>query len=97
MKCAVTNVKASGSIRVMANLIVELAEPLQGLLVHAYRAHPRRVYVPESWHEATIWVMPKGSTTRGWDPYWPFALRQQDMRMLTTPLMHPFRAVLAWR
>ena len=87
--------KAPGSNRVTAALIAELPEPVQGLLVHAYRAIPRGADVPESWHEAIIWLMPKGTATGNLDEYRPIALGQQDMRMLMTPLMRRFTAVLA--
>ena len=92
---AVADDKAPGSNRVTAALIVELPEPVQGLLVHAYRAIVRGADVPESWHEAIIWLMPKGTATGNLDEYRPIALGQQDMRMLMTPLMRRFTAVLA--
>ena len=63
--------------------------------MHAYRAIVRGVDVPESWHEAIIWLMPKGTATGNLDEYRPIALGQQDMRMLMTPLMRRFTAVLA--
>ena len=63
MKQAVADDKAPGSNRVTAALIVELPEPVQGLLVHAYGAIHRGAEVPESWHEAIIWLMPKGTAT----------------------------------
>ena len=87
--------KAPGSKRVTAALIAELPEPVHGLLVHAYRAILRGAEVPESWHEAIIWLMPKGTATGNLDEYRPIALGQQDMRMLMTPLMRSFTAVLA--
>ena len=87
--------KAPGSNRVTAALIAELPEPVQGILVHAYRAILRSADVPESWHEAIIWLMPKGTATGNLDEYRPIALGQQDMRMLMTPLMRRFTAVLA--
>ena len=62
---AVADDKAPGSDRVTAALIAELPEPVQGLLVHAYRAIVRGAEVPESWHEAIIWQMPKGTARRG--------------------------------
>ena len=92
---AVADDKAPGSNRVTAALIAELPEPVQGLLVHAYRAILRGADVPESWHEAIIWLMPKGTATGNLDEYRPMALGQQDMRMLMTPLMRRFTAVLA--
>ena len=92
---AVADDKASGSNRVTAALIAELPEPVQGLLVHAYRAILRSADVPESWHEAIIWLMPKGTATGNLDEYRPIALGQQDMQMLMTPLMRRFTAVLA--
>ena len=39
--------------------------------------------------------MPKGTATGDLDAYKPIALRQQDMRMLMTPLTRRFTAVLA--
>ena len=39
--------------------------------------------------------MPKGTTTGNPDEYRPIALGQQDMRMLVTPLMRRFTAVVA--
>ena len=92
---AVADDKAPGSNRVTTALIAELPEPVQGLLVHAYRAILRGADVPESWHEAIIWLMPKGTATGNLDEYRPIALGQQDMRMLMTPLMRRFTAVLA--
>ena len=92
---AVADDKAPGSNRVTAALIAELPEPVQGLLVHAYRAILRGADVPESWQEAIILLMPKGTATGNLDEYRPIALGQQDMRMLMTPLMRRFTAVLA--
>ena len=46
---AVADDKAPGSNRVTAALIAELPEPVQRLLVHAYRAILRGADVPESW------------------------------------------------
>ena len=92
---AVAHDKAPGSNRVTAALIAKLPEPVQGLLVHAYRAILRGADVPESWHEAIIWLMPKGTATGNLDEYRPIALGQQDMQMLMTPLMRRFTAVLA--
>ena len=92
---AVADDKAPGSNRVTAALIAELPEPVQGLLVHAYRAILRGADVPESCHEAIIWLMPKGTATGNLDEYRLIALGQQDMRMLMTPLMRRFTAVLA--
>ena len=54
LRQAVADDKAPWSNRVTATLIAELPEPLQGLLVHAYRAILRGADVPESWHEAAI-------------------------------------------
>ena len=82
---AVADDKAPGSNRVTAALIAQLPEPVQGLLVHMYRAILRGADVPESWHEAIIWLMPKGTATGNLDEYRPIALGQQDMRMLMTP------------
>ena len=87
--------KALGSNRVTAALIAELLEPVQGLLVYAYRAILRGAKALESWHEALIWLRPKGTATGDLDAYRPIALGQQDMRMLMTPLMRRFTAVLA--
>ena len=94
VKQAVADDKAPGSNRVTAALIAELPEPVQGLLVHAYRAILRGAEVPESWHEAIIRLMPKGTATGNLGAYRPIALGQQDMRMLTTPLLRRFTAVL---
>ena len=87
--------KAPGSSPITAVLIAELPEPVHGLLVHAYRAIMRGADVPESWHEAVILLMPKGTPTGNLDEYRPIALGQQDMRMLMTPLVRRFTAVLA--
>ena len=95
VKQAVADDKAPGSNRVTAALIAKLPEPVQGLLVYAYRAILVGADVPESWHEAIIWPMPKGTATSGLDAYRPIALGQQHMRMLLTPLMRRFTAVLA--
>ena len=92
---AVADNKAPGSNRVTAALIAELPEPVQGLLVHTYTAILRGADAPESWHEAIIWLMPKGTATGNLDEYRPIAQGQQDMRMLMTPLMRRFTAVLA--
>ena len=92
---AVADDKAPGSDRVTAALIAELPEPVQGLLVHAYRAILQGADVPESWHEAIIWLMPMGTATGNLDEYRPMALGQQQMRMLMPPLMRRFTAVLA--
>ena len=94
VKLAVADGKALGSNRVIAALIAELLEPVQGLLVPAYRAILRGAEVQGSWHEAIIWLMPKGTATGDLDTYRPTALGQQDMRMLITPLMRRFTAVL---
>ena len=95
VKQAVAEDKAPGSNRVTAALITELPEPMQGLLVHPYCASLRGAKVPASWHEAIIWLMPKGTTAGDVDAYGPIALGQQEMRMLMTPLMRRFTAVLA--
>ena len=92
---AVADDKAQGSNRVTAALMAELPEPMQGLLMHVYRAILRGADVPESWHDALIWLMPKGTATGNLDEYRLIALGQQDMRMLMTPLMPRFTAVLA--
>ena len=63
VKQAVADDKAPGSNGVTAALIAELPEPVPGRLVHAYRAILRGAEVPESWHEAIIWLMPKGTAT----------------------------------
>ena len=95
VKQAVAEDKAPGSNRVTAALIAELPEPVQGLLLHVYRAILRGADVPESWHEAIIWLMPKSTAIGNLDEYRPIALGQKDMRMLMTPLMRRFTAVLA--
>ena len=95
VKQAVADHNAPGSNRVTAALIAELTEPVQGLLVHAYRAILRGADVPDYWHEAIIWLMPKGTATGNLDEYRPLALGQQDMRMLMIPLMQSFTALLA--
>ena len=95
VKQAVADDKAPGSNRVTTALIAELPEPVQGLLVHAYRAILRGAEVPESWHEAIIWLMPKGTAAGGLDAYRPIALGEQDMRMLMTPLMRRLTTVKA--
>ena len=61
---AVAEDKAPGSNRVTAALIAELPEPVQGLLVHAYRAILRGADVPESWHGAGAPPAPHGSPGR---------------------------------
>ena len=92
---AVADDKAPAFNRVTAALIAKLPEPVQALLVHAYRAILRGADVPESWHETIIWLMPKGTATSNLDEYRPIALGQQDMRILMTPLIRRFTAVLA--
>ena len=67
VKQAVVDDKALVSNRVTPALIAEMPEPVQGLLVHAYRAIFRGAQVPESWHEAIMWLMPKGTATRDLD------------------------------
>ena len=54
VKQAVGDDKAPGSNRVTVGLIAELPEPVQGLMVHAYRAILRGAEVQGSWHEAII-------------------------------------------
>ena len=71
---AVADDNAPGSNRVTAALIAELPEPVQGLLVHACRAILRGAEVPESWHEAIIWLMPNGTAMGNLDAYMPIAL-----------------------
>ena len=95
VKQAVAEGKAPGSNRVTTALIVELPEPVPGLLVHAYRAILCGAEVPESWHEAIIWLMPKGTATGDLDAYQPIVLGQHDMTMLMTPLMRRFTAIVA--
>ena len=73
VKQAVADDKAPGSNRVTAALIADLPEPVHGLLVHAYKAILRGADVPESWHEAIIWLMPKGTSTGNLDEYRPIA------------------------
>ena len=63
VKQATADNKAPRSNRVATALIAELPVPVQGLLVHAYRAILRGADVPESWHQAIIWLMPKGMAT----------------------------------
>ena len=82
VKQAVADDKAPGCNRVTAALIAEMPEPVQPLLVHAYRSILRGAEVPESWHEALIWLVPKGTATGDIDEYRPIALGHQDMRML---------------
>ena len=87
--------KTPGSEIVTAALIAEVPELVQGLLVHAYRAIPCGAEVPQSWHEAIIWLMPKGTAKGDLDAYTRIALGQHGMRMLITPFMRRFTAVLA--
>ena len=95
VKHAVAEHKAPGSNRVTAALIAELPEVVPVLPGHAYRAIILGAEVPESWHEAIIWLIPKGTATEDLDAYRPIALGQQDMRMLMNPLMRRVTAVLA--
>ena len=95
VKHVVADDKAPGSNRVMVVLIAELPKPVQGLLGHAYRAILCGAQVPESCHEAIIWLMPKGTATADLDAYRPIALGQQDMRMRMTPLTQRFTANVA--
>ena len=74
MKQAVADDKAPGSNRITGALIADLPEPVQGLLMQAYRTILRGADVRESWHEAIIWMMPKGSATGNLDAYRPIAL-----------------------
>ena len=76
-------------------LIAELPELVKGLLVHAYPAFLRGGDVAESYHEAIVWLMPKGTATGVSDAYRPIELGQQAMGMLKTPLMRRFMVVLA--
>ena len=94
-KHALADGKMPGSNRVTAALIAELPEPMQGLLVHVYRAILRGSEVPVSWDGAIIRMMPKGTATGDLGAYRPMVLGQQDMRLLMTPLMRRFTAVLA--
>ena len=95
VKQAVADDKAPGSNRVTSALKAELLEPVQGLRVETYRAILRGAEVPESWHEAIIWLKPKGTGTGNLDAYRSIALGLQDMRMLMTPLIRRFTALLA--
>ena len=95
VKHAVADDKAPGSNRVTAAPMTELPELVQGLLAHGYQAILPGAEVPESWHEAIMWLRPKGTTTGDLDAYRPIALGQQDMRMLMTPVMRRFTADLA--
>ena len=94
VKQAVGDDKAAGPIG-SRQVLAELRESVQGLLVHAYRAILRGAEGTESWHEAIIWLMLKGTATGNFDAYRPIALGQQDMRMLMTPLVRRFTAVPA--
>ena len=94
LKQAVADDKTPGSNRVRAALIAELLEPVQGLLVQAYRAILRGAEVPESWNEVIIWLMPKGTARGNLGVYRPIALGR-NMRMLLTPVMRRFTAALA--
>ena len=69
VKHAVADDKAPGRNGVTATLIAEVLEPVQGLLVHAYRAILRGVEVPKSSHEAIIWLMLKVTTTGDLDAF----------------------------
>ena len=84
----------AGSNTFRAALIAEWSDPMQGLLVHGYWAILRGAKVPELRHEAIIWLMPKGTAARDLDAHRPIALGQQDMRLLVTPFMRRFTAVL---
>ena len=84
VKQAVVDGKAPRKMEGSAGLIAELPEPMQGFLLHAYRAVLRVAKVPESWHDA-MWRMPKGTATGDFDTYRPKALGRHDMRMLMTP------------
>ena len=95
MQQAVADNKAPGSNRVTTVFIAELPEQVQGLQVHAYIAIWRGADVPESLHDAIIWLMPKGTATGNLHEYRPIALEQQDIRMLIIHLMWRFTAVLA--
>ena len=66
VKHTVADDKAPRSNSVTAALIAKQPEPVQGLLVHAYRAILRGAEVLESWHEAIIWLMPKGRPQETW-------------------------------
>ena len=60
VKQGVAEDKVPRSNRLTAALIAELPEPVQGLLVHAYRAILRGAQMPEPWREAIIWQPFKG-------------------------------------
>ena len=96
MTQAVADETAPGSGNgVTAALIAELQEPVQGLLVHAYKAFLRDAEVLESLLEAIIWLKPKGTAKGNLDAYSPIALGQQDMRKPSTLLIRRFTAVVA--
>ena len=48
----------------------------------------------DSWMEALVWLLPKTALKVYLEAYRPIALGQQNMRMLMTPLMELFTAVL---
>ena len=87
--------KVPGSNRVTAALVAELPEPVQGLSAHTYRAILCGAEVPESWHEAIIWLMHKETAKGDLGAYMPIALGQQDKIMVMTPLIRRFTAAVA--
>ena len=69
VKQAVADGKAQGSNRVTAALIADLREHVQGLPMHPYRAILCGAEVPESWHEAIVWLMRKEIAIEDLDAY----------------------------
>ena len=86
--------KAPGPNHVEARFLKALPAPIQGLLVHSYRAILRGAPPPMHWRDAHIWLSPKVLGSARLDDYRPIALGQLDMKLLTGPLTQRITEVL---
>ena len=88
------NGKAPDPNHAEARFIKALPAPVQGLLVHSYRAILRGAPPPTHWRDAHICLSPKVSRSGKVDDYRPIALGQLDMKLLTRPRTQRITEVL---
>ena len=86
--------KAPGPNHVEARFIKALPAPVQWLLVHSYRAILRGAPLAMHWKDAHIWLSPNVPGSATLDDYWPIALGQLDMKLLTGSLTQRITGVL---
>ena len=86
--------KAAGPNHMETPFIKALPAPVQGLLVHSYRAILRGAPPPMHWRDAHIWLSPKVPGSARLDDYRPIALGQLDIKLLTGPLTQRIMKVL---